>query len=36
MGKIKLSESKELTLQDWTGPKGSRRLRLPGFMTLFK
>jgi len=26
-------KSKTIPLQDWTGPKGSRRLRLPHFKT---
>jgi hypothetical protein len=27
-------KGKEIPLQSWTGPEGSRRLRLPDFKTL--
>jgi hypothetical protein len=30
--KKRLMVSKEIPLQTWTGPEGSRRLRLPGFL----
>ena len=29
----RLVKSKEIPLQAWTGPEGSRRLRLPDFKT---
>jgi len=29
-----MSKSKAILLQAWTGPEGSRRLRLPDFMTV--
>jgi len=29
-----LSYAKEIPLQAWTGPEGSRRLRLPDFKTI--
>ena len=29
-----LSKGKAIPLQSWTGPKGSRRLRLPDFKTI--
>jgi len=32
-GKVK-GKGKAIPLQTWTGPKGSRRLRLPDFKTI--
>jgi len=29
-----VSKGKAIPLQAWTGPEGSRRLRLPDFMTI--
>jgi hypothetical protein len=29
-----IGKGKSITLQDWTGPEGSRRLRLPDFKTI--
>jgi len=29
-----LTKIKEIPLEAWTGPKGSRRLRLPDFMKI--
>jgi hypothetical protein len=29
-----VKEEKEIPLQAWTGPEGSRRLRLPDFKTI--
>jgi hypothetical protein len=31
---IKIRKNKTIPLQDWTGPEGSRRLRLPDFKTV--
>jgi len=31
---IKIGKGKAIPLQVWTGPEGSRRLRLPDFKTL--
>ena len=33
-GVVKLEKVKEIPLQAWTGPEGSRRLRLPDFKTI--
>jgi len=33
-GVVKLEKVKEIPLQAWTGPEGSRRLRLPDFKTV--
>jgi len=32
--KIRLGKGKAIPLQAWTGPEGSRRLRLPDFKTI--
>jgi hypothetical protein len=34
MKQIVLNAVKAIPLQDWTGPEGSRRLRLPDFKTI--
>jgi len=34
MKNIGKGKGKTIPLQAWTGPEGSRRLRLPDFMTL--
>jgi hypothetical protein len=31
---FRITLSTAIPLQDWTGPEGSRRLRLPDFMTI--
>jgi hypothetical protein len=33
-GVLKTYKGKAIPLQAWTGPKGSRRLRLPDFKTI--
>jgi hypothetical protein len=31
---LEVDKGKAIPLQDWTGPEGSRRLRLPDFKTI--
>jgi len=31
---VSINKGKAITLQAWMGPEGSRRLRLPDFMTV--